>query len=67
LKKLPKERVLAMGIKEMRFAFEMMYEVPTESGNQAWLFQKLTGLSKDEYTSPRKRRMASQAADSDED
>ena len=67
VRKLPKERVLAMSTKEMRFAFEMMYEAPTESGNQAWLFQKLTGLSKDEYTSPRKRMKPSKAAESDED
>jgi hypothetical protein len=56
LPKLSKDEVLSMSLKEKRVAFEELYGVATESGNQEWLFSKLTGLSRDDYVSPKKRQ-----------
>lgn len=52
---LPREEVLEMTGKEKKRAFQSIFGVSTDSGNQAWLFSKLTGLPITEFVSPRKR------------
>jgi len=56
---LPREAVLDMNLKEKQEAFERIFGTITESGNQEWLFAKLTGLPQKEYVSPAKRKRVS--------
>lgn len=63
---LDPDEVASMNLKEKRAAFEQLYGVSTESGNQEWLFTKLTGLPREDYKSlAKKRKAASVAFDSD--
>ena len=65
---LDPDDVACMSLKEKRAAFGQLYGVSTESGNQEWLFSKLTGLPRDDYkTLGKRRKQASVACDSEDD